>query len=220
MAEKTQPGGAKPMKFPKRWLVFRPVFFASTAISLLFEPALAQSDLETLVRQRGQSIVAQTFGVLSSNLTTALSQGGVSNALKFCSVQALPLTAAVAATNQVTLRRVSHKARNPTNRADLVELAVLDDFRASLSMGKAAAAIVRTNHLGGATFFAPIVLNNPLCLNCHGQSGRELKLENLALISQLYPKDQATGFKLGDLRGLWRIDFPPESSAAPPKSDR
>jgi hypothetical protein len=24
----------------------------------------------------------------------------------------------------------------------------------------------------------------------------------------LYPQDEATGFKLGDLRGAWRIDIP------------
>jgi hypothetical protein len=26
-------------------------------------------------------------------------------------------------------------------------------------------------------------------------------------IRRLYPADAATGFKLGDLRGLWRVDF-------------
>lgn len=32
--------------------------------------------------------------------------------------------------------------------------------------------------------------------------------ENLAFIRSLYPQDAATGFKLGDLRGAWRVDFP------------
>jgi hypothetical protein len=27
------------------------------------------------------------------------------------------------------------------------------------------------------------------------------------VIRRLYPEDQATGFSLGDLRGMWRIDF-------------
>jgi hypothetical protein len=31
--------------------------------------------------------------------------------------------------------------------------------------------------------------------------------ENLALIRQLYPADEATGFSLGEVRGLWRIGF-------------
>jgi hypothetical protein len=61
---------------------------------------------------------------------------------------------------------------------------------------------------GQATFFAPIVLNNALCLNCHGEAGKDISAESLTLIRQHYPQDEATGFKLGDLRGAWRIDFP------------
>ncbi len=190
-------------------------FLAAAVVIFLVCPALAQTKVETLARERGKAIAAQAFGVLSSNLTTALSQGGVSNAVQFCSVEALPLTTSVADTNHVTLRRVSHKARNPKNRPDAAELAVLDEFRASLSPGKTATPIVRTNASGDATFFAPIVLNNPLCLNCHGQPGTDIKPEHLALLQRLYPKDEATGFKLGDLRGLWRIDFKPEALKAP-----
>ena len=66
-----------------------------------------------------------------------------------------------------------------------------------------------TNLLAGqATFFAPIVLNNARCLNCHGEAGKDIASESLALIQRHYPQDEATGFKLGDLRGAWRIDFP------------
>jgi len=173
-----------------------------------------------LARERGKAITAQAFGVLSSNLMTALTRGGVSNALQFCSMEGMPLTASVANSNQITLRRVSHKARNPKNKANAAELAILDQFRAGLAPGKTAAPLVSTNDSGGATFFAPIVLNNPLCLNCHGQPGTDIKPENLALVQKLYPQDEATGFKLGELRGLWRIDFQPaalKSSAAPPR---
>ncbi len=196
------------MRILKYYLNSRASLAAAMVIFLVY-PALAQSSVETLARERGKAIAAQAFGVLSSNLTTALSQGGVSNAVQFCSVEALPLTASVADTNHVSLRRVSHKARNPKNKADAAELAILDEFRTSLSPGKIATPIVRTNALGGAAFFASIVLNNPLCLNCHGQPGRDIKPEDLALIQKLYPKDEATGFKFGELRGLWRIDFLP-----------
>ncbi len=188
---------------------------AAAVVVFLVCPALAQTDVETLARERGKAIAAQAFGVLSSNLTTALSQGGVSNAVQFCSVEALPLTTSVADTNQVTLRRVSHKVRNPKNKADTAELAVLEAFRVGLVEGKTPAPLVRTNASGGATFFAPIVLNNPLCLNCHGQPGIDIKPEHLAILQRLYPKDEATGFKLGDLRGLWRIDFKPEALKTP-----
>lgn len=181
----------------------------SLAFICLAPFATAESRLDTTARERGVALAARTFGVLSSNLMTAFSQGGVSNALQFCSTAAQPLTASVADTNQIVIRRISHKARNPKNRAGAAELAILDEFRATLAAGRPVAPLVQTNAPGGATFFAPIVLNNPLCLNCHGQSGPEIKPEHQEIIRQLYPEDQATGFKLGELRGLWRIDFQP-----------
>lgn len=184
---------------------------------MLVAPALAQSDVEKRARERGQAVVLEAFGLLSSNLTAALNRGGVSNALQFCSVQATPLTASIAGTNAFTVRRLSHRARNPLNKAGAAELAILDDFRASLALGKPALPKVHTNELGGATFFAPIVLNNPLCLSCHGRPGQDIKPPDLALLQKLYPNDEATGFTIGELRGLWRVDFQAEALPAPTK---
>ena len=170
-------------------------------------PAAVSEGLEALVRQRGTTVVRQAFSLLSSNLLQALQQGGVSNALQFCSVHALPLTAMVADTNQVVVSRRSHKARNPRNRAEPEELKMLDEFEVALRRGEIPMARVKTDISGRVIFYAPIVLNNPLCLSCHGRPREEIAREHLALLKEVYPEDQATGFKLGDLRGLWRIDF-------------
>ncbi len=51
------------------------------------------------------------------------------------------------------------------------------------------------------------MLGNPLCLQCHGTPNQDIAPETLAAIQKLYPGDKATGFKLGDLRGLWRVTF-------------
>ena len=157
---------------------------------------------------RGKAIAAETFSVLSSNLQSALASGGVSNALPFCSLAASPLTASVATRHSVTLRRITHQPRHPAARASASEVAVLDGFRAALTPGGSPPPPLATNLVAGqATFFAPIVISNPLCLNCHGEPGKDISEASLALIRQHYPQDEATGFKLGDLRGAWRIDF-------------
>jgi hypothetical protein len=67
--------------------------------------------------------------------------------------------------------------------------------------------VVLTNAAGMVRFYSAIVITNPLCLNCHGTPGLELLPANHAFIRRLYPEDEAIGFRLGDLRGLWRIDF-------------
>lgn len=169
------------------------------------------AEMRSAAVQRGKAVVAETFSLLSSNLQSAIQQGGVSNALPFCSLAASPLTAGMAGIHGVTIRRVTHKARNPAGQADPVELAILQQFEAALPAATATnppPPIVTNFTANTATYFAPIVLNNELCLKCHGEPGKDIAAENVAVIQRLYPQDRATGFKLGDLRGAWRIDIP------------
>lgn len=158
--------------------------------------------------RQGQAIVAETFSLLSSNLQSAMSSGGVSNALPFCSVAAVPLTASLAGRHGVAVRRLTHKPRNPANRANAVESIILDHFRKSNAETNPPLPVVTNLNATTLSYFAPIVLNNELCLRCHGEAGVDIMPEDLAIIQRLYPQDQATGFRLGDLRGAWRVDIP------------
>ena len=169
-------------------------------------PEVAQAALE-----KGRMIAAQAFGLLSSNLLQAVNQYGVSNALPFCSAQAIPLTTLVAHTNGVQLQRVSHKPRNPANRATASELELIDHLERRLKSGQPVQPTVLASASNQVTFYAAIVITNRLCLQCHGIPEEDITIENLVTINRLYPRDEATGFQLGDLRGLWRIDFASEA---------
>ncbi|MCW5555460.1 MAG: DUF3365 domain-containing protein [Verrucomicrobiae bacterium] len=172
-------------------------------------PAALAVAVQDAAIKRGKAVAAETFALLSANLQSAIQSGGVSNALPFCSLAASPLTASMAEKHGVTLKRVTHKPRNPTAKADAEELAVLQAFEAALITTTNPPAPFATNLVSGqATFFAPIVINNELCLKCHGEPGRDISIADLAIIRQHYPQDQATGFRFGQLRGAWRIDFP------------
>ena len=106
------------------------------------------------------------------------------------------------------MRRATEKPRNPENTANAEETAVLTAFAEALAKNEAPKPQTKTNADGSQTYFAPIVLGNPLCLQCHGEVGKEVAPDTLAAIQQLYPQDKATGYQIGDLRGLWRITFP------------
>lgn len=161
--------------------------------------------------RRGRAIAAETFGLLRTNLQSAIQSGGISNALPFCSLAASPLTASMAEKHGVTLRRVTHKARQPSAKASGIELALLQGFETQItaaSVTNPPPPVVTNLAPGTLTFFAPIVIGVDLCLKCHGEPGRDIAAADLAVIQKLYPHDQATGFALGQLRGAWRIDFP------------
>jgi hypothetical protein len=58
---------------------------------------------------------------------------------------------------------------------------------------------------GGVGDAEPIY-NQPLCLTCHGET---IDPELRARIRDLYPRDRATGFRDGDLRGVFWVEFSP-----------
>jgi hypothetical protein len=181
----------------------------TTAVGWLLAADSPRQPVRTVeeARERGQAIAKEAFGVLSGNLGRAITENGINNALHFCSVHATGLAGGVAQTNQVTLKRVSERARNLENRAKAEELVLLESFRTALKTSALVAPEVRTNAAGRFVFYAPIMLNNPVCLKCHGDPERDIAADTMALIRKLYPEDRATGFKFGELRGMWRIEF-------------
>ncbi|MDZ7660434.1 DUF3365 domain-containing protein [Fodinibius sp.] len=161
----------------------------------------------TVVVNEGQKIAKATFQTLSSNLQKAMQEGGVEYALEFCNVEAMPLTDSLSAHHDVSIRRASHKPRNPYNTADSLEAEVIKQYIKKLESGDKLQPVTYADE-NRITFHAPITITNSLCLNCHGKVNEDISKENLATIQELYPKDQATGFSMGDLRGVWTIRFP------------
>lgn len=158
------------------------------------------------IRQRGIVIATEMQQALGGTVKRAVEDGGVDYALNYCNLHALPLTDSISSLHGVKIRRVTHKPRNPVNQANGEELSVIRKFQDAIQAGEAAAPVV-TEHENGYTFYAPIIIQAPLCLKCHGEPEKEIAAEVFILINMLYPGDEATGFHLNELRGSWRIDF-------------
>ena len=154
---------------------------------------------------QGDRIVAMTFDTLRKSLQGAIAQGNFEGAIAFCREQANPVTATYA--DSFKIRRTALRVRNPDNRPDSLELAVLiamgNEMQAARQPG---VKVVRTSN--EIHFFKPILLQ-AMCLNCHGTPGQQIADRTLTRIAELYPADQAVNFKEGDLRGAWHITFDP-----------
>lgn len=57
----------------------------------------------------------------------------------------------------------------------------------------------------GRSAYVEPILTQPLCLTCHG---KVLAPEVAARIRELYPEDEAVGFEVGDLRGVFWVELP------------
>jgi len=103
------------------------------------------------------------------------------------------------------VRRVSERFRNPADRPDAYESAVLARFEAWKARGVLAAdtEVAEVVAEGGRRYLRymrPIIVGSPVCLSCHGEP-REILPEVMAALQHRYPGDRATGYRLGDLRG-------------------
>jgi hypothetical protein len=154
----------------------------------------------------GGEIAQNVFQVLSSELKQALDSGGVSNAINYCNLNALSITDSMSKKYGVEIRRTSQFYRNPKNSPTIHETKVLSNYQQLINNGGAVSPFTDTLDDGRIQFHSPIFLA-PLCSKCHGDVESEIGSVNDSIIKQHYPKDLATGFKIGELRGMWSIIF-------------
>jgi hypothetical protein len=155
-----------------------------------------------LLLKLGDSITTQVQKVLLANVMQAMKEGGPVNAVSFCNVHAMPLTDSLAEEYNCLIQRVSDKYRNPANIPTITDLEILS--RMSTANGMKPLTISED---GLTIYYKPITIAMPSCLSCHGYVGKEIDGKTAEIIRQKYPNDLATGYKEGDLRGLWKITF-------------
>lgn len=156
--------------------------------------------------QRGTAITQQVTAALMSKLIPEVQQNGPSQAIKYCSIQAIPTTDSISKQEKVTISRVSHRNRNPNNIASAAESELINRYISQINAGSTLSPTLKAN--GSQTiFYSPIVIAMPTCLKCHGKLGQDLQPDVQETLQKLYLNDKATGFAQGELRGLFKIVF-------------
>lgn len=148
---------------------------------------------------RGAGLLAP----FKADLKSALLQGmetGPAEAISACSSEAPRISRALS-TDGIVMGRSSHKLRNPDNAPPAWLEPLLSDYAAGTVDLIPQTVVIEDGRVG---YIEPILVQ-PLCLSCHGE---ELAAEVSSRIQSLYPDDQATGFKTGDFRGVFWVEFP------------
>ncbi len=186
---------------------FRLVIFVTFLFTLLACKSKGPS-IETMdFMAVGDSLSTDAFDTLSILLNHEIASGGWEKAIEVCRKKGPELTGMLSDENTI-IRRTSLKIRNPANTADELEKSELAFYHKLLEAGDSIKSKLVVDHSGTVHYFKPIKIQ-PLCLNCHGVEGENIAPATLAVLNKEYPNDQATGYKTGDLRGLWHITFNP-----------
>ncbi len=172
----------------------------SSFICVLFSPFLSFVYADPVTR--GGEVATAYMKELKGKLIAAMSEGGPVHAIEVCGTESAKLSAAYKSKFEDVLevRRFSDRFRNPKNKPAKEEAEVLQGFREELQKGTGISDHVLIENGSTVRFFKPILLQSE-CLLCHGE--RDAMPEQLrSMLDSRYPDDKATGFSIGDLRGV------------------
>lgn len=153
---------------------------------------------------RGKEVIGTLKKTLVGALTKELPNGAPA-AITACSSLA-PALAQSLSTEGVKVGRATRKPRNPANAAAGWTADALTRFEKMKADGKdlAGASYARRLPDGRTAYAEPLVIQD-LCLACHGT---DLAPDVTAILAEKYPTDTATGYAVGDLRGLAWVELP------------
>nr|WP_298991301.1 DUF3365 domain-containing protein [uncultured Polaribacter sp.] len=156
-------------------------------------------------KKKGVQIALATKTELGKNLMKKIQKEGILEALKFCNINALPITDSMSKVLNANIKRVSDKPRNLKNRATFEEEGYIKIFKQEILEEKEANAIVREEN-NTVNVYYPIKTNG-LCLQCHGNPKTDIKENVLASLKELYPNDKAVGYSINEIRGIWKVSL-------------
>ncbi len=163
--------------------------------------AIAPADLQ-IYEQQAQSLVQQFAGRLKPKLQQGLASGGPVEAIAVCATEAPAIAAELSADSDWQVKRVSSRNRNPAASPDSWEAATIESFEQQLAAGAEPDSLQRGQMTPQGYRFARAQIAEPMCLMCHGQNIAEPVAEALA---RHYPQDQATGYRAGEIRGIFSL---------------
>lgn len=157
-------------------------------------------------KKKGVEISKASFNELSSQLMAQMKEGGPVKAIPFCKLEAKGILQELSEKYDAQVKRSSDLLRSckiePTER----ELEVIYAYKDSLSKNKDLKPIVEIDTDQKKHFYAPIIVQAK-CLVCHGEVNKTMAVSTDSIIKSYYPFDIATGYKEGDVRGVWSITF-------------
>ncbi len=165
--------------------------------TFLFSQAHAQ-EFQTEARALASDLKTS----LMKNVSEQISKQGPVKAISFCHDNVKPIAKNTAGDrmSKYEFGRTSHKIRNMDNRATPWMAVYLKEFQGTFKGDNQKEFILHKLENGKQVYVEPLYIQAQ-CLFCHGD---QISKDVQKKLNELYPKDQAIGFKLNEFRGfIW-----------------
>jgi hypothetical protein len=186
------------------------VALSAAALALLVSASRAQDP--AAMAEPSRAVATDFANRLGAELKRELSSGGPESAIKVCRQVAPQIAGELSLARGWKVSRVSLKPRNPMlGTPDPWEQQVLASFDERAAKGedvaKMEAADIVQEPQGRCYRYMKALPMAPLCVQCHG-SADAIPAGVKAQLASQYPKDTATGYAPGQVRGAITIKRP------------
>ena len=175
----------------------------SDIIAYSAQPVVIAVDRE---KQRAVEAIKVFASTLQEELQKGIKEGGTIGAITVCNSNAGLIATDVSNKQNLSIKRVSLKNRNPNNLPNAWQKKVLEDFEKRKLKGESSADLTYADVVetgAGRQFrFMKAIPTRALCIRCHGVN---ISHEVRDRLDKLYPNDKARGFHPGNIRGAFVV---------------
>lgn len=177
---------------------------------LLFSASCDRSTPSEEWLGKAQALTSEYQTALQGALMGAMKEGGPQKAIQVCNLEAPAIERRLIGQKETEgwiVSRTASRVRNPANRPIGSQKKGLADIARRIAGGEPPEKVDWQAREGENYVYMKPIMMGGLCATCHGPPASvpaEVKKE----LARLYPKDEATGFSVGELRGAFVVTGP------------
>lgn len=161
--------------------------------------------------ERARRLTKDYQMALQGELMKGMKAGGPAGAISVCSIEAPAIGKRVSRKAEAegwAVSRTALRVRNPSNRPSDWQTKGLNEIARRIAAGESPEKVDWRGKAEGKFVYMKPIMMGDLCLTCHGPR-ESIPVEVTNELVRLYPKDEATGFSVGELRGAMIVTGPP-----------
>lgn len=184
--------------------------------AVMAPPAMAESvpaDLPQGAVESTRGIANELIGELGQKLKSTIASDGPVAAVSVCKETAPAIAKKLSVRHGALVSRVGTRVRNAAMGVpNAWQKEALADFDARLAKGEKPAdleywKVIDTGNGNRELRYAKAIVTQQLCVTCHGKA-EDIPAPLMEKIRAEYPRDQATGYSVGQLRGAVVVAWP------------
>ena len=168
---------------------------------------VTQGQITQAAMKMGETVSRGVQAALVRKLTAAIPAEGLVAAGRYCQQANLPGADSLGKAYQAAIRR--YRLKGELDKKDLSDKAfqVLDAYRYSAEQNQSLDPGVQGDG-PSLLYSAPVLLNNAVCLECHGQVGTDVSEADYRALSARYRLDSLVNYRTGQPVAVWLLRFP------------